>query len=64
LGIINFKNLFSRFREVLDAYIPNKLRRKSLGKYDFIKFTDIKECMKATKQMSGKIVGDCKLQVT
>ncbi|KAJ8423502.1 hypothetical protein Cgig2_023086 [Carnegiea gigantea] len=44
------KDLFSYFGEVLD--------------YDFIKFADIQDNIKAIEYINGKIIGDCKLQVT
>ena len=62
LGIIDFKDLFSSFGEVLKAYITNKFGRKSTGKYRFIKFDNIQKGMKVIEHINGKIVGDCKLQ--
>ena len=43
LSIINFKDLFSSFGEILDAYIPNHIGKKSGKKYGFIRFGDIQE---------------------
>ena len=64
LSTINFKDLFSSFRDVLDAYISDKFGRKFGRKYGFSIFAGIIEGMKAIEHMNGKIVGDCKLQVT
>ena len=56
--------MFSSFGNLLDAYILNKFERKSGKKYGFIRFADITEGKQAIEHMNGKIVGDCKLQVT
>ena len=64
LSNINFKDLFSSYEEVLDAYILNKLGRNSGRKYNFIRFTDIQGNMKAIEHMNGKIVGGNNLRVS
>ena len=64
LSVIRLKDLFSRFGNVIDAYIPNEFGRKSGKKYGFIRFADITEGKQAIEHTNGKIVGDCKLQVS
>ena len=63
MNIASFKDLFSSFGEVLDAYIPNHVGRKFGRKHGSIRFADIQDGWKAIDQLNGKIVRNCKLHV-
>lgn len=58
LDNLGLKNLFSDYGVVMDAYVPNKVGRRSGRKYGFVRFGE-----KAIEGMNGKFVGGHKLDV-
>ncbi|KAJ8436265.1 LOW QUALITY PROTEIN: hypothetical protein Cgig2_011537 [Carnegiea gigantea] len=60
--IIWVSKLFSGYGVVVDAYVPNKARRMSGRRYDFVRFGKKQKDEKAIEEMNGKIVGGNNLE--
>lgn len=60
---LGLKNLFSDYGVVMDAYVPNKVGRRSGRKYGFVRFGEKEKGKKAIEGMNGKFVSGHKLDV-
>lgn len=63
LDNLGLKILFSDYGVVMNAYVPNKVGRRSVRKYGFVRFGEKEKGEKAIEGMNGKFVGGHKLDV-